>query len=498
MEDVLVVRNLAPHDQQVRARRDHRAGRGRRADARAVPEHDLERAAEVDVQRQRGVGFRASCAVPEPWAPSAPAGTRRATSAAATRRRGGVTFSSFGTPRGYTAPARLCSTREAAAVSSPSPVPRSLCCCATAAGAATPPRVERLAGLDTRLCPFPLRVIVSTTVRRADVRGRAVTVRGPTTVTLRNAATGRTAVLRAAGKSARDPVAGDLRFVDRQLWLGGARHVPYLSTDGDGAVLASTLVADRRRGRGASSTRARSSPASRRAVVPRATPAPWGVPAVRADAHGRRRPEPADRQADPSRPPAPRRDREREAGDDPGRHRPGRAGRPRARARARRRPTRARSATARPATTSRPRSPLRSCRRTPRAGSSTCRPSGRATLDARPVLRRMGRALRRDAASARYCAGGGKELRVYVDGKRRRGDPRRLVLRDGQEIAVVFGGRAAFRIGAVALREAHARGLRRPGRADVLPGLGRSAPKWDHVSGSVGLRCAAACPTRTA
>jgi hypothetical protein len=43
-----------------------------------------------------------------------------------------------------------------------------------------------------------------------------------------------------------------------------------------------------------------------------------------------------------------------------------------------------------------------------------------------------------------YCAGNGKELRVYVDGKRVGGDPRRVVLTDGQEIAVVYGGPAAF------------------------------------------------------
>jgi hypothetical protein len=44
-----------------------------------------------------------------------------------------------------------------------------------------------------------------------------------------------------------------------------------------------------------------------------------------------------------------------------------------------------------------------------------------------------------------YCAAGGKELRVYVDGKRLRGDVRELALRDGIEIAVVYGGPGAFR-----------------------------------------------------
>ena len=39
-----------------------------------------------------------------------------------------------------------------------------------------------------------------------------------------------------------------------------------------------------------------------------------------------------------------------------------------------------------------------------------------------------------------YCSGRGKELRVFVDGKRLAGDPRRLELTNRQEIAIVFGG----------------------------------------------------------
>ena len=42
-----------------------------------------------------------------------------------------------------------------------------------------------------------------------------------------------------------------------------------------------------------------------------------------------------------------------------------------------------------------------------------------------------------------YCSGGGKALRVLVDGRRRSGDPRTIVLDDRQEIAVVFGSGAA-------------------------------------------------------
>jgi hypothetical protein len=44
-----------------------------------------------------------------------------------------------------------------------------------------------------------------------------------------------------------------------------------------------------------------------------------------------------------------------------------------------------------------------------------------------------------------YCTGNGKELRVFVGGKRVSGDPRRIVLTNRQEIAVVFGGRSDFR-----------------------------------------------------
>ena len=44
-----------------------------------------------------------------------------------------------------------------------------------------------------------------------------------------------------------------------------------------------------------------------------------------------------------------------------------------------------------------------------------------------------------------YCAGSDKELRVFVNGKRAHGDPRKVVLADRQEIAVVFAGPADFR-----------------------------------------------------
>jgi hypothetical protein len=43
-----------------------------------------------------------------------------------------------------------------------------------------------------------------------------------------------------------------------------------------------------------------------------------------------------------------------------------------------------------------------------------------------------------------YCTGHGKELGVFVDGKRVTGDPRRVVLRKHEEIAVEFGRAGAL------------------------------------------------------
>ncbi len=38
-----------------------------------------------------------------------------------------------------------------------------------------------------------------------------------------------------------------------------------------------------------------------------------------------------------------------------------------------------------------------------------------------------------------YCAGGGRQLRVYVDGRPYRGDPANLVLASHQELVVAYG-----------------------------------------------------------
>ena len=172
--------------------------------------------------------------------------------------------------------------------------------------------VERLAGLDTRLCPFPLRRRGEhdrAPHRRARTGGRRSRPDDGRRSGI--AATGRTAccALRASPRAIRRPAT--CASSAEQLWLGGARHVPVPLDRRRRRRCSRRRSSPPARRRGASSIRARSSPRRRPRSSPRATPAPWGVPAVRPDAHRRRRPEPADRQADAARPPAPRRDRER-------------------------------------------------------------------------------------------------------------------------------------------------------------------------------------------
>jgi hypothetical protein len=67
-----------------------------------------------------------------------------------------------------------------------------------------------------------------------------------------------------------------------------------------------------------------------------------------------------------------------------------------------------------------------------------------------------------------YCADGVKELRLYVDGKRRPGDPRTLVLRQGQQIAVVYGN--DFRTVPSTYRLRMQAGCGGPGERSCFPG----------------------------
>jgi hypothetical protein len=307
----------------------------------------------------------------------------------------------------------------------------------TALTTAGSPSTEVLRSVDTGLCPFALSVQVTRPVR---TRG-AVEIKGPTTITLRNRATGKTAVLHAGGSSSTNTSTGDLRFSGRQLWLGPSTHVPYLTTGGKGSQLAPRFVVSgtdlRPRVVDPCALVAGSPPST----APAATRAPWGLPRfvlsqidyarltpvvgslVRHDhvhldlvVNGRKVTIPAGvGQAEP-------------VDDGPG-----------------------------------------PCPRPPAHLSGDCAPghffaalvalsplhphttSGIIHIESdRPAAFTLGQFFDEwgvrfsSACLGSYCTGDGKELRVFVDGRRVSGNPRKLVLGNHQEIAVVFGGPRAF------------------------------------------------------
>ena len=266
---------------------------------------------------------------------------------------------------------------------------------------------------------------------RVERRGAAtVEISGPTTVTLRNLATGRVAVLRAGGTSTTNRLTHRTTLSGSQLWLS-ADDVPFLVTSGDGnrhprVIDPCALVG--------------SSPA---AAEPAATPAPWSLPTDALGAIGRAGLPPLigplirhdhvhlDVLIDGRRVAVPAGIGLAEPVDDG----PGRCPPP---------PLSRRIAdcaagdffTGRVAA-----SPLH----THTASGVIHIESDRAgTFTLGQVFDEWG--VRFDSACiGSYCSGGGRQLRVYVNGNRILGDPRGLVLENGQEIAVILGGAAAFR-----------------------------------------------------
>ena len=313
---------------------------------------------------------------------------------------------------------------------------------ATGVGLAGSPSTQTFHTVDARLCPFTLDVKVTRKLQIHRVATTNVQVFGPTTITLRNKTTGRTAVLRAAGSSTLDPATGNVTFSGRQLWLGPANHVPYMSTDGNGSKKAPHFTVS---GTGLHprvidpcALVAVSSPSTQ----PVATPAPWGLPAfalsqidyaglnppigslVRHDhlhldviVNGRKVTIPAGvgqvEPVDVGPGPCPPRPEALSIGDcAPGHFFTGKV-----------------------------------------AASQLQLHSTSGIIHIqsdRPGTFTLGQffdewGVRFDSSCVGgHCTGGGKELRVFVNGKRVSGDPREIVLLDHQEIAVVLGGPGDF------------------------------------------------------
>jgi hypothetical protein len=296
--------------------------------------------------------------------------------------------------------------------------------------------VQVFNSVDRALCPFPLDV----TVRGNDQATAALGLWliGPSTITLRDALTGRTAVIEAPGAYSVDPANGSVSFSGRRVWFSATgAHVPFLSTSGRGKLVAPLFLLS------AAGARARvidpcalvsASPPS---TTPVATPAPWGLPTdalsqigyagltpvlgalirhdhvhldVLVNGHtvtvpaGVGQAEPVD---DGPCPPGPL------FGDCATHH----------------------FFTAKVAY-----SPLHTHST---SGIIHIESDRGGTFTLGEFFDEWG--VRLDSSCiGGYCAGHGKELRVYVDGKRAAGDPRGVVLTNHQEIAVVFGSPGDF------------------------------------------------------
>jgi hypothetical protein len=315
-----------------------------------------------------------------------------------------------------------------------------LAAASTAIGLARPSASRELGSIDTRLCPFRLEVTVAAKRGQASASALQFTFTGPSTIKLRNASTGRTAVLDSPGSFSTSPATGTVTFRGRHVWFWATgSHVPFLSSDGTGSLKAPYFVlAD-----AGSDARvidpcalvAPSLPSTR----PVATPAPWGLPVyalsqigyagltplrgtldrhdhvhldVIVDGHKVTVPagiglaEPVDNGPCPNSGLGTQ-------GDCATRH----------------------IFTAQVAI-----SPVHTHST---SGIIHIEPDRPGVFTLGQFFDEWGVRLGSGCVGG-YCSGGGKQLRVYVNGKRYSGDPRRIALTNHQEIAVVFGRRGDF------------------------------------------------------
>jgi hypothetical protein len=142
----------------------------------------------------------------------------------------------------------------------------------TAAGA-----FARSTDTDSHLCPFPVEVqLIRNSPQRAETAVLAFTLEGPVRVYLQNQATKRSIVLDSSGSYSIAPN-GSVRFHGRNVWYWGLGDMPFLVTDGPGSFVAPSY----RLGPGATRARVIDPCAllapKRPDIRVRTTPAPWPI-----------------------------------------------------------------------------------------------------------------------------------------------------------------------------------------------------------------------------
>jgi hypothetical protein len=149
------------------------------------------------------------------------------------------------------------------------------------AAIARAPAPDVFHAVDTKLCPFPLEVKIVTSSEPGAVETTVsrFTFAGPSTIALRNVSTGRKALLRSTGSHSVDTRTGSVTFRGHRIWWWSTgKHVPYAVTDGTGTLRAPAFVLVP----GSSQARVIDPCALVGAAPPktrpRTTKAPWGLP----------------------------------------------------------------------------------------------------------------------------------------------------------------------------------------------------------------------------
>jgi hypothetical protein len=150
---------------------------------------------------------------------------------------------------------------------------------AAGAGSASPSGSQVFHAVDRALCPFPLDV----TIRTAPSDQAATTVlqytfAGSNTITLRNLKTGRSVTLRSTGPYAVDTKTGTVSFSGHQVWFWSTGdRVPFMTTDGSGSLKAPYYVLTGAAKASALDPCALVAP-QKPSTRPAASRAPWGLP----------------------------------------------------------------------------------------------------------------------------------------------------------------------------------------------------------------------------
>src|SRR5262245_18397569 len=151
-----------------------------------------------------------------------------------------------------------------------------------AATAAAAPAAPVFHAVDSGLCGFPLDVTVRTAQRPGQVATSALRFEftGPAAITLKNASSGRSATLHSDGDYRVDTRSGSIGFRGHELWFWATgNQLPFLATDGRGSLPAPEYFLEPGTSRAHVIDPCALVSGSPVVTKPRATRAPWPLPA---------------------------------------------------------------------------------------------------------------------------------------------------------------------------------------------------------------------------